>query len=115
MLVAGEPANAFLKRLIEAACWDDAIAFIAHALPTRKAVWWACLCARHRAGDRPTPAEKKALLAAMRWVVVPTEAHRKLADEAGRGLKSTASAAARSAPPPTPAAPRARRRTRSRP
>lgn len=92
LLAPRDSANAFLKRLIEASFWDDAIAFMAHALPTRKAVWWSALCVRHHAGDAPGPAEKKALLAVTRWVVLPNEANRKLADEAARAFKSPSAA-----------------------
>jgi len=44
------PANwtpaAYLDRLLEHKLPRDARHFLAHALPRRRALWWACLCAR---------------------------------------------------------------------
>jgi hypothetical protein len=57
----------------------DAVRFIAHALPRREAVWWAWVCARKSAGESPKPQIKAALDATERWVVQPTEEHRRQA------------------------------------
>ena len=35
--------------------YTDAVRFLAHALPKREAVWWACLCVRKAAGANPPP------------------------------------------------------------
>jgi uncharacterized protein DUF6931 len=36
----------YFDRLIEHGCYADARRVLAHALPKRRALWWACLCAR---------------------------------------------------------------------
>ena len=35
-----------IERLMEAGYYQDAIKLLAHGLPKREAVWWACLAAR---------------------------------------------------------------------
>ena len=67
-----------------------AVRFLAHALPKREAVWWACLCARQAAG-----AASPALEAAERWVADPTEEHRQsgMAAAVAAGLISPAACA----------------------
>ena len=55
----------------------DAVRFLAHALPRRECVWWAWVCARKAAGAEPAPAIKSALDATERWIVQPTEDHRR--------------------------------------
>ena len=45
----------FLNMLIEKQQFPDAVRFLAHALPKREAVWWACLCSRVIAGSNPPP------------------------------------------------------------
>ena len=77
----------FLACLVENTRFHDATRFLAHALPKREAVWWACLCARQTlAGDAP-PARLAALEAAEAWVYQPTEENRRMtmerAQEAG--------------------------------
>lgn len=54
--------------------YPAAIQFLAHALPKREAVWWACVCAR--ASAKPAPAAK-ALRAAETWVANPSEGNRR--------------------------------------
>lgn len=71
--------HAYVAQLIEHALHADAIRFIAHALPRREAVWWAWVCARKVAGADPAPAVKAALDATERWIVQPTEEHRRQA------------------------------------
>ena len=57
------PPADFLARLTETGMAEDAVRFLAHALPKREAVWWACQCIRE-AGVDSGPAGKAALLAA---------------------------------------------------
>jgi hypothetical protein len=60
----------------------DAARVVAHALPKREAVWWACMCARSVPG-RPRRAEDEAALgAAEAWVRRPEEAARRAAHAA---------------------------------
>jgi len=64
-----------ITQLIEADRLHDALRLIAHALPKREAVWWACMCARLK----PEPAAQAALDAAEHWVRRPEEATRRAA------------------------------------
>ncbi len=69
-----------LDRLEQAGLLIEATRLIAHALPAREAVWWACACSRHTAmsGANP-PAETKLREAAEEWVRRQTDAHRRAA------------------------------------
>src|SRR5438270_5229403 len=53
LLNDGLSPGAFVEALRAAALYDDALQFLAYALPKREAVWWACLCLWH--GCRPGP------------------------------------------------------------
>ena len=80
MLSSGAPApRAYVAQLLAHDLHADAIRFIAHALPRREAVWWAWVCARKVAGAEPEAAIKAALDATERWIVQPTEEHRRQA------------------------------------
>src|SRR3954471_5841398 len=80
MLAADVPApRAYVEQLLARELHGDAIRFIAHALPRREAVWWAWVCARKVAGADPKPAIKAALDATERWIIQPTEEHRRQA------------------------------------
>ncbi len=67
----------FLDALVGAEAFPDAVRFLAHGLPRREAVWWACICARLALPPTPKPGEAAALEAAERWVYEPTEKHRR--------------------------------------
>ena len=57
----------------------EAARLVAHALPKREAVWWACMCASHTAPpDLPEP-ERAAQVAAELWVRAQTDAARRAA------------------------------------
>jgi hypothetical protein len=73
------PPRAFVELLVARGFHADAVRVIAHALPRREAVWWAWVCARKAAGDNPPPPIKAALDATERWIVQPTEDHRRQA------------------------------------
>jgi hypothetical protein len=78
----------------------EAIKALAHAIPAREAIWWACLCARRAAGLSKPPREQlDARLAAEAWVSDPTEANRRAAQAAAdlAGLATPAGCAAVSA------------------
>src|SRR5207253_4538771 len=45
----------FLDLLLEKQQFPDAARFLAHALPKREAVWWACLGARQAYGSAAPP------------------------------------------------------------
>jgi hypothetical protein len=94
LLGQDEPPAAFLGRLLDRALFNDAVAFLAHALPKREATWWACLAARTALPPEPAPALTAALEAAEAWVYKPNDAARRDAQAKGEaaGL-STAPAA----------------------
>lgn len=76
---ADPPQRAFVATLVEHALFADAVAFLAHALPRREAVWWAWVCARKASGPKPPPKIQAALDATERWIVQPTEENRRQA------------------------------------
>ena len=62
-----------LGRLEQAGLLIEATRLIAHALPAREAVWWACACSRHTAPSGANPATETSLRdAAEEWVRRPT-------------------------------------------
>jgi hypothetical protein len=105
----------FLGLLIGDARYFEAMRFLAHALPKRESVWWACQCARSTFKQTITQAAAASIAAAEAWVYKPTEENRAKADAIVKSLKkidsNTAWAAAAaswsSAPQPAgaPAAP----------
>jgi hypothetical protein len=86
----------FLRLLIEQKHYVDAVGFLAHALPKREAVWWACVCARTALGAAPAAEELKSLSLAEAWVIEPSEANRRAAMTAAEAseFKTSASWAA---------------------
>src|SRR5215831_1215878 len=81
LLGSDEPVSprSFLGQLMDNELHIDAVKFLAHALPRREAVWWAWVCARKASGPEPATPIKHALDAAERWIVQPTEEHRRQA------------------------------------
>jgi hypothetical protein len=77
----------------------DAARFLAHALPKREAVWWACLAARAALGDEPPETLRQAVETAEAWVYRPNEDNRRAAMGAATaaGSDNPASWAARGA------------------
>ena len=73
-----------LTGLEESGLLAAAARLVAHALPAREAVWWACVCADHTApADLPEP-DRAARAAAERWVRQPGEVSRRAAMEAAQ-------------------------------
>lgn len=89
----------YLALLVQERLFADAIRFMGSALLNREAVWWSCLCVRHVAGESPTPENRDALGAAVRWVLDPSEANRQAALMAAlaAGSRSPAGCVARAA------------------
>jgi hypothetical protein len=71
-------ASQYLAALMEQQLDPDAIRFLAHALPKREAVWWACLCVRSARGTTPAAAAA-ALYEAEKWAADPSEDNRRAA------------------------------------
>ena len=91
-LLEGEPTPSdFLRALIKAGLHADAVAYLAHGLPRREAVWWGCLCARETAPAEGS-ADAAALAAAEAWVYEPDDEHRLAAERTveAAGLRSPA-------------------------
>lgn len=69
-----------LGRLEQAGLLVEATRLIAHALPAREAVWWACACSRHTAASGTDPSlDTKVREAAEEWVRRQTDEHRRSA------------------------------------
>src|SRR5437588_11854593 len=79
--------KAYLSALIDASHFDDAVRFLAHALPKREAVWWAWFCARRTAGAEPAPKIKASLEATEKWIAQPTDENRRAAMKAGEAAE----------------------------
>lgn len=105
----------YLDVLMKERHYLDAVRLLAHALPKREAVWWACHCARMVARGEPPEAEARALEAAEAWAASPGEDARRAAMTAAEaaGFASPAGCAAAAAfssggslaPPNVPAVP----------
>lgn len=66
----------FLKQLMKQKLYLPAVEFLAHGLPKREAVWWACVCLRSVQGSYEQPAFQAQLTAAENWARGPTEENR---------------------------------------
>ncbi|MGH7617229.1 MAG: DUF6931 family protein [Gemmatimonadaceae bacterium] len=73
----------FIGALVAGNLFADAVRFLAHALPRRECVWWAWVCARKAAGAEPPLPIQNALDATERWIMQPTEEHRRAALQFG--------------------------------
>src|SRR5690606_3069603 len=76
----GETPEHYAQRLSEGEHLNNALTFLAFALPKRCSVWWGTRCVRFVLND-PTPEQEAVLLAAERWVMEPGDAHRRAAME----------------------------------
>ena len=115
-LLDGAPhAAEAVARLERSGRLQEASRLVAHALPKREAVWWACMCARAVPFAEATPDDLAALEAAEAWVRRPEEAQRRAAMAAAEksGFRSAEAWAAvgafwsggSMAPPEAPAVP----------
>lgn len=53
--------------------WNDAVKLLPYLLPTRQAVWWACLCVWQALRPEAADDEELALAVAVCWVLLPRE------------------------------------------
>jgi len=74
-----QDASAAVLRLSATERFNDAARLVAHALPKREAVWWACMCARAVPDMAATALDDAALAAAEAWVRRPDETTRRAA------------------------------------
>ena len=77
----------YLDLLIGHMLYPDAARFMAHAMPKREAIWWACLCARKVYGPSPPVKAAGALQAAETWLAKPTDEQRRAAFKAGEAAE----------------------------
>ncbi len=98
LLAEGMSPKAFIDKLVGEDLVQEANRFLAHALPKREAVWWACLCARDALPDSDETSETLIKLAET-WVRKPTDENRRSAMTAAEeaGFDSPASWAAAAA------------------
>ncbi len=82
LLANGMSAEQFLKALVASERHADAAQFLAHALPKREAVWWACVVVNAAGRGALTPQAQKALHFAGLWVRDPSALHREQARQA---------------------------------
>jgi hypothetical protein len=69
-----------LDRLEQGSMLIEATRLMAHALPAREKVWWACMCSRHTAASGMDLVAEAALRdAAEEWVRQQTDAQRRVA------------------------------------
>jgi hypothetical protein len=73
LLRDGMQPRPYLDSLIEKQHYTDAAKFLAHMLPKREAVWWACLCTRQEGGAALPPKAVSALQVAEGWVAAPSD------------------------------------------
>lgn len=73
-----DPPVIFLQRLAGQEKFEDAVAFCAHLLPRREAVWWGCGSVRSFLGDT-LQGQFAGLVAAETWVHEPSDENRLLA------------------------------------
>jgi hypothetical protein len=93
-LVQSETDSAVaIRRLEDAGYVTEAARLMAHALPKRECVWWACMCARHTTPPDLPEADAAAVSAAEIWVRQQTDESRRDAfDHAQRANFGTAEA-----------------------
>lgn len=73
------PAEYF-ETLMNNEHYHDAVIFLAHAIPTREAVWWACVCSRHHMQDADVTYQL-GLNAAEAWAYDSTEENRRICEK----------------------------------
>jgi len=81
LLRPGVSPRGFVDALVENKQYLAAIDFIAHALPSREAIWWGCLSLQRTCGDKLEPWERRAFRIAVQWVLQPDENTRAAAKE----------------------------------
>jgi hypothetical protein len=83
LLQDGMSPREFLTALLEKQKYLAAIDFMAHAFEVREGLWWGCLCMQHALGDHLAPPDRAAAIAAVRWLMKPTEENRAAAKAPG--------------------------------
>jgi hypothetical protein len=88
----------FVRALLDAEQFADAVRFMSFALPTREAIWWAWTCARRTLQPEPPAGVTAALGITERWIAQPAEGNRRpalaIAETAGAATPAGAAALA---------------------
>jgi hypothetical protein len=71
----------FVDVLVKEEKYLAAIDFLAHALPSREAIWWGCLSLQRTCGDKLEPWERRAFRIVVQWVLQPNEMNRAAAKQ----------------------------------
>ena len=71
----------FLRKLSDQEKFEDGVAFCAHLLPRREAVWWAC--GTIKGSSKDSQSQSEGFLEAQKWVYDPSEENRLAALETG--------------------------------
>lgn len=80
LLTDDQKPSDFLDTLINNGLYHDAVTFLAHSLPVREAVWWACVCSRYYLEGSDVKYQL-AQNAAEAWVYDPSEQNRRVAEK----------------------------------
>jgi hypothetical protein len=84
LIVPTMTSRQFVETLVQQSKFTDGIVFLAAALPKREAVWWGCqTCGGADSSSLPAD-DRKAIEAARRWVVDPSEENRRGAESAAK-------------------------------
>lgn len=86
-------AREYVDVLLKKDLYNDAVTFVAHWLPKREGVYWACLATRQSLGDETPRKERAALEAAERWLEKLDEPSRRSCEAAAQALDHTGAAA----------------------
>lgn len=68
----------YINKLIENEYFADSIIFLAHGLPKREAIWWACLCAKVVTNNDTKADDLASLTMAEKWVYEPDDKKRRM-------------------------------------
>ncbi|KAA0256541.1 hypothetical protein FBQ97_09505 [Acidobacteria bacterium ACD] len=93
LLAPDIPARDYVDRLVAEHHYNDAVTFVAHWLPKRDGVFWACLATRQSMGEETPRKERAALEAAERWLEKLDEPSRRACEAAAQALDHTGAAA----------------------
>lgn len=83
LLRAELTARSYFDLLMQHGCYKDARCLLAQALPKRRALWWACVCARDLY-DPPTPPAAEVLEVVSHYAMTDDESSRRRAETLGQ-------------------------------
>jgi hypothetical protein len=85
-------SDTFLKTLTDRNRWEDAVRLLPLCLSPREAIWWGCLCTWHVTQSATREPDRKALAAAVNWIVDPCPMNRLAARLPGEtaGIRTSA-------------------------